>query len=151
MNKGIFKANRFLATLIDGFVMFLILVGVCFAPSLSFFREINEGKYIASSIFWFAFSIFGSFLVWILYLSLSALIFRKSTLGMKVTHLKFVSKRGEDVKFYSILFRESIVVVCFVLSCGLSIFSDSISIVNSKDGESIYDVYTSIKVADEND
>ena len=151
MNKTVFKANRFLATLIDGFVMFLILVGVCFAPSLTFFREISEGKFISSSIFWFAFSIFGSFCVWILYLSLSALIFRKSTLGMKLTHLTFESNRDEDVKFSSILFRETTVVMCFVLSLGLSVFSDSIAVICNKEGKSIYDVFSSIKVVSTDD
>ncbi len=151
MEKKLFKANRFLATLIDGFVMFLILVGVCFAPGLTFFREISEGKYITSSIFWFAFSIFGSFCIWILYLSLSALIFRRSTLGMKIVHLKFASSKDEDVKFYSILFRETTVVICFVLSLGLSVFSDSIAVINNKEGRSIYDVFSSVKVVSDND
>ena len=151
MEKKLFKANRFLATLIDGFVMFLILVGVCFAPGLTFFREISEGKYITSSIFLFAFSMFGSFCIWILYLSLSALIFRRSTLGMKIVHLKFVSNKDEDVRFYSILFRETTVVICFVLSLGLSIFSDSIAVINNKEGKSIYDVFSSVKVVSDND
>ena len=151
MEKKLFKANRFLATLIDGFIMFLILVGVCFAPSLTFFREISEGKYITSSIFWLAFSIFGSFCIWILYLGLSALIFRRSTLGMKLVHLKFTSNKDEDVKFYSILFRETAVVICFVLSLGLSVFSDSIAVINNKEGRSFYDVFSSVKVVSDND
>ena len=146
METRVFKANRFLATLIDGFIMLLILIGVCFAPSLTFFREISEGKFISSSIFWFIFSIFGSFCVWILYLTLSAIIFRKATVGMRIAHLNFVSSKDEDVKFSYILFRETAVVICFVLSLGLSIFSDSISIIASKEGKSFYDVLTSIKV-----
>ena len=146
MNKGVFKANRFLAALIDGLIMFLLLSAICFAPALTFFREISEGKYISSSIFWFAFSIFGSFLVWILYLSVSTLIFRKSTLGMRIMHLVFVSMKDEDVKFSSILFREATVVVCFVFSLGFSVLSDSIAVINSKDGKSIYDIFSSIKV-----
>lgn len=151
MNNGIFKANRFLAALIDGLIMFLLLVAICFAPALTFFREISEGKYINSSIFWFAFSIFGSFCVWILYLTLSIVIFRKATIGMRIAHLRFISSRDEEVKFSSILFRETTLVMCLVLSCGLSLLSDSLAVICSKDGRSIYDVFSAIKVVGADD
>ena len=70
---------------------------------------------------------------------------------MKLTHLTFESNRDEDVKFSSILFRETTVVMCFVLSLGLSVFSDSIAVICNKEGKSIYDVFSSIKVVSTDD
>ena len=151
MGNDFFKANRFLAALIDAFFMFLILIFVCFAPGLTFFSEILEGKHIASSIFWFVFSIFGSFAIWILYLFLPSLFGSKATLGMKIARLSFVSLKDETVSISSVLFRETAVVICLVFSFGLSILSDSISIACNKEGKSFYDILFSIKVALNND
>ena len=151
MGNDFFKANRFLASLIDGFFMFLILAFVCFAPGLSLFREISEGKFIASSIFWFAFSIFGSFCIWILYLSLPSLFGKKATLGMKIARLSFVSMRDENIRFYNVMFREATVVVSLVFSLGLSVFSDSFSVLCSKEGKTFIDIFSSLKVVANDD
>ena len=151
MGNDFFKANRFLASLIDGFFMFLILAFVCFGPSLTFFKEISEGKFISGTIFWFVFSIVGSFLIWILYLSIPSLFGRKGTLGMKIARLSFATLKDGGVKFSDVMFRELTVVICLVFSLGLALFSDSISIACSKEGKSFYDIFSSIKVVANDD
>ena len=150
MNIKIFKANRFLAALVDGFFMFLITVAFCLAPAISFFREIIDGKFIPGDMIWLILSLFGSFCLWILYLALPSLIFKNATLGMKLNHLVFVSKKYGELRLSHLLFREAIVVVCLVFSLSLSIYSEIFSLVCSEDGKGFFDVFSSIKVVSEN-
>ena len=107
MNKTLFVANRFLASLIDGFFMLVITVGISIFPSINFFKEISDGKLVSLSVFWFVFSLMASFLVWILYLSIPCLIFKNATLGMRLCHLRFENSKEKDVKFYHILFKKT--------------------------------------------
>ena len=151
MNRKVFLANRILASLIDGFFMFAITVGLSIIPSITFFNELKDGKLIPLSLFWFIFSLFASFCVWILYLAIPTLFFHRSTLGMKITHLTFESGKGQEIKFSSILFREAEVVVCVVLSLSLSLLADFVSITNSKDGRTFFDYSSTLRVVADNE
>ncbi len=139
MNKKAFAANRILASLIDGFFMFLITVIVAIMPSITFFNEIKDGKFIAIDLFWFVFSLVASFLVWILYLAVPAYFFKFATVGMKLTHLSFDSYKDKDIKFSNVLFREAAVVCGIVLSLGLTIFADLFAIFSNKEGKTFFD------------
>lgn len=149
MNKTLFVANRFLASLIDGFFMLVITVGISIFPSINFFKEISDGKLVSLSVFWFVFSLMASFLVWILYLSIPCLIFKNATLGMRLCHLRFENSKEKDVKFYHILFREATLVVCIVFSLGLSLISDIISVCSNSEGRTFFDYYSSLRVVND--
>ena len=151
MEKANFKSNRILASLIDGFFMLLITFGVCLAPSLTFFRELVDGTFIALDLFWVIFSLVGSFLVWILYLSIPTLFFKGATLGMKLNHLTFETVKENDYSFPKILFREAGLVLTLVLSCGLLVISDFISIINNHEGRTFQDYFSQVKVVEVND
>ena len=150
MEVAMFKTYRFLASLVDGFFMFLITVAFCIAPALSFFKELVDGNFIVSDMIWLILSLFGSFCLWILYLAIPVLIFKNATVGMKLNHLVFTSNKYEDLRFSQILFREAVVVVCLVFSLSLSLYSEAFALAFGEDGRSFYDIFSSIKVVPEN-
>ena len=97
-----FKLTRILASLIDGLVMLILLVAMCIAPSLNLAKGIMNDNYVMGDILWLIFSFIGSVLVWILYLSLTGLIFKNATLGMKIMRLAFIKTNGTEVMFLNI-------------------------------------------------
>ncbi len=150
MDRVIFKTNRFLAALVDGFFMLLITIGFCIAPALTFFRELADGRFIASDMVWLILSLIGSFFLWILYLAIPALFLKNATIGMKINHLTFVSTKDDEPRFSKLLFREALVVACLVLSLGLSIYSDIFAFICNEEPKSFSDIFTSIKVVPNN-
>ena len=146
MSERNLKLNRLLASLIDGFFMFVITAVVCIAPLIVFLKECFDGKFITSDFLWLLFSIIGSFAIWILYLFIPLLIFKNATIGMKFTHLIFISSKETQSKFTSFLFREFMVVTCIVFSFGLSLVADLIAITMTEKGRTFYDVASSLKV-----
>ena len=146
MENETLKLNRILASLIDGFFMFVITVSMSIAPSISFFYGVRTNDLLPVDIFWFVFSLIASFLVWILYLSIPAFLMNGSTIGMKMTGLVFTSSKHKEIRFYHILFRETTLVVSIVLSLGLCILADLISTLASKEGKTYFDICSSLKV-----
>lgn len=141
-----FKFNRILTYLIDGLVMFILMAMICVAPAIIFFRDLINGSFNTSELLWLSFSIFGSFCVWILYLFLTSLIFKGATLGMKISHLSFRKINDSDLTFRNLLYRETLVVLCIVLSLGFSVIFDLMSVICSKNGRTFHDVYSFMKV-----
>ena len=141
-----FKLTRILASLIDGLVMLILLLAICIAPSINLIKGIMDNNYVMGDILWLTFSLIGSVLVWILYLSLTGLIFRNATLGMKMMHLMFARTNGTDLTFLNIFLREFISIVCLVFSLGFSLILDPISLLCSEKGKNFYDIFSSTKV-----
>ena len=141
-----FKLNRILASLIDGLVMLIILIAICIAPSINLIRGIQNSNFVTSDILWLVFSLIGSVLIWVLYLSLTSLIFKNATLGMKIMKLVFVRSNGREFTFLDIFIRELTSVVCLVLSLGFSLIMDPISLIVSEHGRNFYDIFSFTKV-----
>lgn len=141
-----FKFNRILTYLIDGLVMFILMALICVAPSIIFFRDLLNGSFNTNELLWLSFSVFGSFCVWILYLFVTSLIFKGATLGMKISHLSFKKINDSDLTFRNLLYRETVVVLCIVLSLGFSVIFDLMSVICSKNGRTFHDVYSYMKV-----
>ena len=141
-----FKLNRILASLIDGLVMLIILIAICIAPSINLIRGIQNSNFVTGDILWLVFSLIGSVLIWVLYLSLTSLIFKNATLGMKIIKLVFVRSNGRELTFLDIFIRELTSVVCLVLSLGFSLIMDPISLLVSEHGRNFYDIFSFTKV-----
>ena len=146
MSSANFKVNRILASLIDGLVMFIILVAICIAPSINLINGIQANNFVSGDILWLVFSFIGSGLVWILYLSLTGLIFRNATLGMKIMRLVFVRSNGNNLTFLDIFVRELAYVICLLFSFGFTLIVDPIAISCSEKGKSFYDIFSLTKV-----
>ena len=141
-----FKLNRILASLIDGLVMLIILTAICIAPSINLIRGIQNSNFVTGDILWLVFSLIGSVLIWVLYLSLTSLIFKNATLGMKIMKLVFVRSNGRELTFLDIFVRELTSVVCLVFSLGFSLIMDPISLLVSEHGRNFYDIFSFTKV-----
>ena len=141
-----FKLNRILASLIDGLVMLIILTVICIAPSINLIRGIQNSNFVTGDILWLVFSLIGSVLIWVLYLSLTSLIFKNATLGMKIMKLVFVRSNGRELTFLDIFIRELTSVVCLVFSLGFSLIMDPISLLVSEHGRNFYDIFSFTKV-----
>ena len=146
MRSTNFKANRILAALIDGLVMFILLALICLAPTINLVRTVQANNYSNGDIMWLVFSLFGSVLVWVLYLSLTGFIFKNATLGMKIMRLVFVRSNGSELTFINIFIRELISVICIIFSLGFSLILDPISLMCSESGKNFYDIFSSTKV-----
>lgn len=146
MRSSNFKANRILAALIDGLVMFILLALICVAPTINLVRTVQANNYSNGDIMWLVFSLIGSVLVWVLYLSLTGLIFKNATLGMKIMRLVFVRSNGSQLTFINIFIRELISVICLIFSLGFSLILDPISLMCSENGKNFYDIFSSTKV-----
>ena len=141
-----FKLNRILASLIDGLVMLIILIAICIAPSFNLIKGIQNSNFVTGDILWLVFSLIGSVLIWVLYLSLTSLIFKNATLGMKIMKLVFVRSNGRELTFLDIFIRELTSVVCLVFSLGFSLIMDPISLLVSEHGRNFYDIFSFTKV-----
>lgn len=146
MSSTTFKLNRILASLIDGLVMLILLVAICIAPSINLIKAIQNDNLVNSDIIWLVFSFVGSVLVWILYLSLTGLIFNKATLGMKIMKLSFMKTNGTEITFLNIFVREFVSVICIIFSLGFSLIIDPVSLLCSESGRNFYDIFSSLKV-----
>ena len=146
MSSMNFKLTRILASLIDGLVMLILLVAICIAPSLNLAKGIMNDNLVMGDILWLVFSFIGSVLVWILYLSLTGLIFKNATLGMKIMRLAFVKTNGTEVMFLNIFAREATLIICLIFSLGFTIIFDPISLLCSENGKNFYDIFSLTKV-----
>ncbi len=141
-----FKLNRILASLIDGLVMLILLVAICIAPSINLVRVIQNNNLVTGDILWLVFSFIGSVLVWILYLSLTSLLFKNATLGMKLMRLVYIRTNSTELTFINLFMRSFICVICLVLSLGLTLIFDPVSLMCNEKGKNFYDILTSTKV-----
>ena len=146
MGNTNYKAYRILANMIDGLIMFVLFVAICIAPSIMFIRDMTAGHFIVSELVWLILSCVASVLVWILYLSLTPLIFKNSTPGMRIVRLTFVKSSGGDLSFLSLFFRQFISVVCFIFSLGFTVIFNPISLICSENCRNFFDIFSSTKV-----
>ena len=151
MGNANYKASRILANMIDGLVMFVLFIAICITPSIIFIRDMTNGHFFVNELVWLILSVIASVLVWILYLSLTTLIFRSATLGMRIMRLVFVKAGGGDLSFAKLFFRQLISVVCFIFSLGFTVIFDPISLICSENCRNFYDIFSSTKVVSVHD
>ena len=145
------RFNRILAAAIDGLVMFILFATIVVYPTIVLVRDLMNDSFVLKDALWLGFSIFASFCVWILYLFVSALIFRNATLGMRINKLVFAKSNGGEMNFRVLLFRETAVVVCYVLSLGFMPIFDTISLFCGKNAKNFYDIFSLTKVVSSDD
>ena len=145
------RFNRILAAAIDGLVMFILFAAIVVYPTIVLVRDLMNDSFVLKDALWLGFSIFASFCVWILYLFVSALIFRNATFGMRINKLVFAKSNGGEMNFRVLLFRETAVVVCYVLSLGFMPIFDAISLFCSKNAKNFYDIFSLTKVVSSDD
>ena len=151
MGNSNYKASRILANMIDGLIMFVLFIAICITPSILFIRDMSAGNFFINELVWLILSGVASILVWILYLSLTVLIFKNATLGMRIMNLVFVKAGGGDLSFAKLFFRQLLSVVCFIFSLGFTVIFEPISLICSENCRNFYDVFSSTKVVSVHD
>lgn len=125
------------------FLVFLCIVG----PIILISNDIMNQNPISSGKIAFAICLLAlSLVITFLYLWLTLVSFKGSTLGMKLFHIRYVSTNHETVSTLKLLVNTLIVELCFIVSLGFILFSDLISIVYSKNGTTFVDNLTFLKV-----
>ena len=141
-----YKAARILANMIDALIMFVLFIAVCIPPSIIFIKDMMAGNFIVNELVWLILSGVAGILLWVLYLSLTPLIFKNATLGMRIVRLVFVKASGGNLSFSRLFFRQLISVLCFLFSLGFTLFFGPISLICSENGRNFYDIFSSTKV-----
>ena len=151
MGNANYKASRILANMIDGLIMFVLFIAICITPTIIFIRDMSSGHFFINELIWLILSGVASILVWILYLSLTTLLFKNATLGMRIMRLVFVKAGVGDLSFAKLFFRQLISVVCFIFSLGFTVIFDPISLICSENSRNFYDIFASTKVVSVHD
>ena len=151
MEGPIYKVNRILANMIDALIMFILTVAICIAPSIVFIKDMMNGHFVSNDLVWLILSFVASILVWIIYLTLTCLLFKNATLGMRIMKLAFVNSSGGDISFARLFFRELTCIICFIFSLGFTAIFDPISLICSTNCRNFYDVFSSTKVVNYSD
>ncbi len=146
-----FKLNRILSALIDGLFIFIIIVAVSIFPLVELIIEINKDSLSVGSVNLLIISIIVGFLLGIVYLFVTFVIFKNATLGMKITHLAFVKYDGNNPTKLALLGRFAISTLCFVLSCGICLLANLIAVLNNEFGRNFYDVFSGLKMVNQYD
>ena len=146
-----FKLNRILSALIDGLFIFIILILISIFPFVELVMEINKDSLSVGTISWLVISIFAGFLLGIVYLFVTYLIFKNATLGMKITHLTFVKYDGNNPAKRVLFIRSLLVILGFIFSLGFICIADLIAVINNEFGRNFHDVFLGLKMVSQYD
>ena len=148
---NVLKLNRILAALIDGLILFVLFFAVFTYPLIDFILRITEGSYSPENIVFLSLFAIGGFALGILYLFVSSLIFKGATIGMKITHLVYVTTDGTSPRAATLFNRSSLLIISLVLSFGLVAIIDLICILLNDWGKDFHDIYSNLKVVSDYD
>ena len=151
MNGTNFKLNRILSALIDGLFIFIILILISIFPFVELVMEINKDSLSVGTISWLVISIFAGFLLGIVYLFVTYLIFKNATLGMKIAHLTFVKYDGNNPTKRVLFIRSLLVILGFIFSLGFICIADLIAVINNEFGRNFHDVFLGLKMVSQYD
>ena len=145
-NNNNLKINRILAALVDGLIMFIIFWAVFIFPLIDFLKAIKTDTYTPNHLFPLIGFFITGLILDILYLFISSLILKGSTLGMKMFNITYVKYDGTSPKGHDLFFHGVAVVISLTLSFGLSAFVDLCSLLSNKMGKSFHDIFFAMKM-----
>ena len=140
------KLNRILAALIDGLIILLITWGSMAYPFVELIKGISNNAVTVGSINFLIITFFVGMLFSILYLFISSLIFKNATLGMKICHIAFTNYDGKNPSKTALFYRSSMIIFCFILSLGLVVVSNFVTVLHNEFGRNFHDVFLKMKV-----
>lgn len=141
-----FKLNRILAALIDGLIILVISAGVSVYPFIEMINHFKQGSLNPSVISVFIFTVVAGLLLGIVYLFITFVIFKNASLGMRITHLAFVTYDGKKPSKATLLNRSALVIITFLLSFGVVVLANFVSVLCNDYGRNFYDIFAKIKM-----
>ena len=140
------KANKILAALIDGLIMFILFWAVFIFPMISFIEDFLRKTLTTESFLLF----FGAYAVGMLmtaiYLFMTSLIFKNATLGMRIASIAFSQNDGSIPSKTRLFLRSFIIIISETLTLGLVLVTDFLTILFSDSGRDFHDAYSGLKV-----
>lgn len=140
------KANRILSSLIDGLLMFILFWAAFIFPLIDAINQGIKGTFNNQMILVLAVFYLLGVLLMIFYLFLTSISFKGATLGMKIVNLNYVNYNGTVPNKTSLFFNSLTIVFGAVLSFGLTVFIDFISILVNQLGRSFHDIFSGMKM-----
>ena len=140
------KANKILAALIDGLIMFILFWAIFIFPMINFIEDFIRHSLSLQSYLLF----FGAYAVGMLmtaiYLFMMMLIFKNATLGMRIAGIMFIQNDGEIPAKHRLFLRSFIFALAEVFTLGIVLLTDFITILLSDSGRDFHDAYSGLKV-----
>ena len=146
-----FKLNRILAALIDGLIILLIATAVSIYPFIEMMQHYKQGSLNTGVISVFIFTVAAGLLLGIVYLFVTFVIFKNASLGMRITHLAFVTYDGKKPSKATLLNRSALVMITFLLSLGIVVVANLVSVLCNDYGRNFYDIFEKIKMVNSYD
>ena len=141
-----FKINRILANNIDALVVFVLFWAAFIFPFLNFLTDSLAGGFNTSYLLFMIVAGIGGLGLGFLYLFISPVLLSGATCGLKINNLRFENVDKTRIRKSQLLIRSFLLVFAMVLSCGLSLIAEIISIACSEQGKDFFDFFTGVKV-----
>ena len=146
-NNVILKLFRILSAIFDSAFIYFIFFLLLIFPLNSIVGEYQiSGTISLTNILILVLFIFLGLILSCAYYFLFALVFKGSSIGMKIFYLKLVRDDNLEAKKRQLLLRFSFMLIIFIFTLGLSLISDIISIVLTNDGRTFCDQLVNLKM-----
>lgn len=140
------KINRILAALSDGLIMFVIFWAIFIFPLIDLLNALKAGTNNSNHILILTGALLGGMLFDILYLFISSVALKGSSLGMKLFGITYVKYDGTTPKAYELFFHSLALVIALISTLGIFAFVDLLSLLFNKMGKSFHDIFFSMKM-----
>lgn len=146
-DKNDLKLMRIIASLIDGLFIYVLFFAVIFPSSVLLYNEVHaENPQLLKPILTLICSILMGGVLSIIYLVIPTIVFKSSTIGMKMSGIKFVNVMDERFPLSHLIIRESLVVFTLIFTFTISVVANFFAILINKDGKTYFDYATYAKV-----
>lgn len=148
--KKTLTSHRLFAILFDVFIVLAIIVVACIPSVVSFINvsidksTINIVALYISAFFSGALSLIGI----ILYSIVLPVFMKGQTLGKRYFNITIMKVNGNEVDFKTMFVRELTRLFVIIVTLGLSIIVDLITIITSRGNSTFYDTISATKVVD---
>lgn len=146
-DKNDLKLMRIIASLIDGLFIYVLFFAVIFPSSVILYNETQvENPQLLKPILTLVCSILMGGVLSIIYLVVPTIVFKGSTIGMKMSGIKFVNVMDERFPIRHLIIRESLVVFTLIFTFTISVVANFLAVLFNKDGKTYFDYATYAKV-----
>ena len=146
-----FKLNRILAALVDSLIIFIIISLTSVFSLAEFIIEVNKDAITIETTIFLVLSVIAGFLLAIVYLFVTFVIFKNATLGMKMMHLTYIKYDGTIPSKLTFLGHSSLAVLSFIFSLGLTTLANLVAVLNNENGRNFHDVCSGLKMVNQYD
>lgn len=145
-DKSEMRLRRLIAALVDGLFIYIFFFAFSFQSALSLYNALKANTDIFSSAIGLVISILSAVVLSILYLVVPAIVFKGSTIGMKMVSIRFVQLNNENITLSKLIVRETLVIFTLILTCTLSVIASFVALFYNQDGKTFYDYISFNKV-----